>query len=68
MKAYVKRKCGKCQHWSGFPHVHCLLESPIINFTSIKNGRKVFESVPANKQNCKKKRQEFLDNENRNSQ
>ena len=60
MKAYIKRKCGKCQHWNGFPYVHCNLKCGIINFTSVKNGKKVFDSVPANKQDCKKKRQEFL--------
>lgn len=53
----AKKKCGKCEYWAGSPYVHCVLGSPIINFTNVKNDKKVFESEPAKKEDCTNKRQ-----------
>jgi len=54
MKLRIKRECGKCIYWAGFPYVHCTIGAEIHNY-STSHG--VFISRPANPIDCRNKRQ-----------
>jgi len=45
MKLRIKRECGKCIYWAGFPYVHCAIGAEIHNESP---SRGVFISHPAN--------------------
>ena len=54
MKLRIKRKCGSCCYWAGFPYVHCMIGAKIHN-KSLTRG--CFISCPEDPADCRDRRQ-----------
>jgi len=57
LKLRVKKNCGKCRHWQGFPYVHCDLGCEIGIRTL---NASTFTTYPQNPEKCKQARQERI--------
>lgn len=62
-----KKVCGRCEHWSGFPYVHCMIGCDMTFTVAPKEtptGKTLmFTSKPSNPLDCRDRRRNKLTGE-----
>ena len=56
-KLRIKKICGRCEFWRGFPYVHCELDCDLDTYY-IDKEQTIFDCKPTKPKQCKYRRQE----------